>query len=362
MTGQSLTETASIAGKSLDRLLSQSLVDGRTLLAWDAALWAELEAQGIPEALAATIDEDPADADRLGVDGALHMLFLAGRHAAPVPIAEHMVAAWLAAQAGLDLPGGPIVLVGAGWHDEMVVSSSGTVNGVARQVPFAREAAAVLVIDDDRLAVLPRSAWESERWENTAAESRDTLTIREMRADAVADTPASRLTVRAGLACARAVQIAGALERTLELTAQYVQERKQFGRPIGKFQAVQQALAELGGQVATTQAAVALAPEAFGDPHRVAALAAAKIRAGEAVGVASRIAHQAHGAIGFTQEYELQRLTRRMWSWREDYGNESNWGRWLGLAITQPSTDGRAQSLWSLLTNELRLDSPRSTY
>ena len=44
---------------------------------------------------------------------------------------------------------------------------------------------------------------------------------------------------------------------------------------------------------------------------------------GEAAGIGAAIAHQMHGAIGFTQEHQLHYLTRRLWSWRDEFGNEA---------------------------------------
>ena len=155
--------------------------------------------------------------------------------------------------------------------------------------------------------------------QNAAGEPRDRVKFNG-KAN-VRPLPVALETMRASMAGIRAVQIAGALETVLSLTAGYVQAREQFGRAIAKFQAVQQALAEVAGQVATVQAASRLVPWGFGREDSVGLLAAAKIRAGEAVGPVSRIAHQAHGAIGFTLEYALQRFTRRLWGWRDDFGS-----------------------------------------
>jgi len=354
MTSQSLSETANMLAEATDRLLLKVLTAEEAGTAWSPALWDALVDQDIPGALAATIDEDPADPDRLGRDGALNLLVIAGRHAAPVPLAEHMIAAWIGAQAGLDLPSGPVTIAGVGWHDALGVSADGLVKGRALGVAFAREAEAVLAIGNEYCALVPVSDLSLTCSENTADEARCEISFDGISGH-VGKLPLSMPQLRAGLAGARAIQMAGALAKVLELTSAYVQERKQFGRPIGKFQAVQQALAELGGQVATAQAAANLASAAFGNPGGAATLAAAKIRTGEAVGIASRIAHQAHGAIGFTQEYELQRYTRRLWSWREDYGNESRWARWLGLALTEPAAGHDGDDLWELLTSDMPL-------
>jgi acyl-CoA dehydrogenase len=115
----------------------------------------------------------------------------------------------------------------------------------------------------------------------------------------------------------------------LELTATYVEERHQFGVPLVRFQAVQQQLATLAGEVASAATAVEHAVEFPGDVE----VAAAKVRAGEAAAASAAIAHQLHGAIGMTDEHELGSYTRRLWSWRDDFGGEAEWARLLGAAV-----------------------------
>ena len=120
--------------------------------------------------------------------------------------------------------------------------------------------------------------------------------------------------------------MAGAMERALDTAVTYAGERKQFGRPIGKFQAVQQNLAVLAGQMAAPAPRPMPAIEALSrdDPDREFLIAIAKTRVGDAATLASEIAHQVHGAIGFTKEYSLQLSTRRLWSWREESAPMSN--------------------------------------
>jgi len=130
------------------------------------------------------------------------------------------------------------------------------------------------------------------------------------------------------------------------LTVDYVRTRIQFGRPIGKFQAIQHNLAIFAGQSAAAGAAAEMAAEAFAAGLNLVAIGAAKARAGEAASLAASIAHQAHGAIGFTQEYELHRLTRRLWSWRDEFGNEAEWQRIVGRAALHAGADG----LWPMIT------------
>jgi alkylation response protein AidB-like acyl-CoA dehydrogenase len=156
--------------------------------------------------------------------------------------------------------------------------------------------------------------------------------------------------IRMGAAL-RAQQMAGALERILDLSLEYARERVQFGRPIARFQAIQHSLASLAGEVAAAGAAADAAASAvirhgIEDQRTLFAVAAAKIRAGEAAGAGAAIAHQVHGAMGFTREYGLHHSTRRLWAWRDDFGAESVWA----LSLGEIAINAGAGALWPALT------------
>ncbi len=184
--------------------------------------------------------------------------------------------------------------------------------------------------------------------------SRDGLTFNNARLSADQAAPVKAGVSRDALyrrgALARATMMSGALEKAMDLAVTYAQERQQFGRPISKFQAVQQNLAVLAGQTAAAVAAANLGIEALSetDPDREAFLiAVAKTRVGEAATLACEIAHQVHGAIGFTKEYALQLSTRRLWSWREEFGGDPEWAAKVGAYACQRGAD----ALWPMLTD-----------
>lgn len=136
----------------------------------------------------------------------------------------------------------------------------------------------------------------------------------------------------------RSVQIAGALQGALDLSVRYAQERIQFGRSLSKFQAVQHMLAQLVNETAATATAgrVACAKMDAGDGKL--AIAVAKARAGQAVEKGAMLAHQIHGAIGVTLEYPLARLSRNMWRWAEEFGNQRHWAIEIGrVTIGMPN-------------------------
>ena len=152
-------------------------------------------------------------------------------------------------------------------------------------------------------------------------------------------------------AAVRTAQIAGALRGILDMSVDYAQGRMAFGRPIGKFQAVQHNLARLGGETAAAIAAVGAVADRLGrsdifDDQVLFEVAAAKTRVGEAAGEGAAIGHQVHGAIGFTDEHILHRCTMRLWSWREDFGSESVWAVRLGEMVAARGAD----ALWPMVT------------
>jgi acyl-CoA dehydrogenase len=135
---------------------------------------------------------------------------------------------------------------------------------------------------------------------------------------------------------------------------QYAGERTQFGRPIGKFQAIQQQLAEAAGHLAASEAACARAAAEVDGRNFLFFAAVAKSRAGEAAGKVAEICHQVHGAMGFTKEHSLHFATRRLWSWRDEFGGEAYWQEIIGRAVCA----GGGAALWPRLT--ARSDKPES--
>jgi acyl-CoA dehydrogenase len=130
-----------------------------------------------------------------------------------------------------------------------------------------------------------------------------------------------------------AALMAGALQRVLDATLAYANDRSQFGKSIGKFQAVQQQLAVMAEQVFAARMAAEIGCASDGvAPHPLRA-AVAKARASEAAEKVVAIAHAVHGAIGVTAEYDLQLHTRRLQEWRGDYGSAAWWHGQLGAAL-----------------------------
>lgn len=319
-------------GESAERLFAEfcgpevlKAADGGALpkALWDAVVDAGFTAALLPEA-AGGFGATVADAMRL--------VQIAASHAAPIPLAETMLAGWLLARAGQPVPDGVLTVAPVRLRDAP---------GTASRVPWGRDAAAIVVVGEDGVTCVPQGAFEVSGLDtNLAGEPRDTVTFN----PAVRGQAGGRL--RAAGAAVRTVQIAGALSRALSISVDYAQTRVQFGRPIGKFQAIQHNLAILAGQSAAAIAAADLATEALERQLPPLLVGAAKARAGEAASIAAGLAHQSHGAIGFTREYRLHHLTRRLWSWRDEFGNEAEWNAVVGRAALAAGPDG----LWPALT------------
>ncbi len=135
------------------------------------------------------------------------------------------------------------------------------------------------------------------------------------------------------MAFLRAAEMAGALEAALDLSVQYTRQRQQFGKALASFQAIQQQLAVLAEETAAAGMAADAAAVALDNGDGAFACAAAKLRANRAAAVATGIAHQVHGAMGFTQEYDLQKFTRRLWVLQSEFGNERYWADRIGAGV-----------------------------
>src|SRR2546427_148107 len=106
-------------------------------------------------------------------------------------------------------------------------------------------------------------------------------------------------------------------------------------------------LALLAGHTAAAGSAAANAFRAADRGDAAFEIAVAKVRTGEAAGLGAGIAHQCHGAIGFTYEHSLHFVTRRLWSWRAEFGAESHWAAEIGRDIALRGADG----LWPHITS-----------
>lgn len=279
----------------------------------------------------------------------------------PLPLAETMIGAQLLSMAGIEVPEGPIAIVEQGLDNTLAASGSGgslRLSGSAPRVHWARHCRwAVVSLTGGGIALLDLHDAASASVAYRANHARipaDSVTLDAARAIAHAADPLPGLDrpVWTLGAVARSAMMVGALEWLLEQSVQYANDRVQFGKPIGRNQALQQQLALMAGDVAAARVAALVAagdaPSATSPVCASAAFSAAvaKIRCGEAATRGAAIAHQVHGAIGFTYEHMLNFGTRRLWAWREEFGSDAWWAERLGRAAIA----GRAAGFWPGLT------------
>lgn len=282
-----------------------------------AALWDVIEASGFLDALV----PEAAGGAGLSLADIAPLLMALGKHAVPVPVAETMVARALLAAARIELPRGPIVLV----------SQPGA-------VPMARVAEHALIDLGAECVLLPLG----DEMRQATGVAHDLAARIDWPVEPKGTTIASPTGgLRPLAALIHACAIAGAGERLLAMTVSYANERAQFGKPIGKQQALQQSLAVMAEQVIACRLA-AQTGCAAGFPPTLAAVALAKQVTSAAAPIIANTAHAVHGAIGISAEYDLQLYTRRLHAWRLADGSESWWAGLLGaerLASPEGSVD-----------------------
>lgn len=352
-----MSDTDSIIIDTATRIF-QDLADPQTVNnaaddRWKKPLWSALEESGL------TLTWVP---DTLGGAGAeitdgFDVLRVAGAFAVPVPLAETLLAGWLLSQGGITAPSGPMTVAPVRGIAGITLGKNGKLKGRATQVPFARDADHIAVVaqrgDAPVIALVARADCQISEGRSLADEPKDDVTFDGVTPTEVADAPKGVDEDALCLmgAAVRSCQMAGALETMLNVSVDYAKERVAFERAIGKFQAVQHLLARLAGEVSASVAITASAADTIqrhnGKGETVFVdVASAKIRVGEAAGEGAAIAHQVHGAIGFTIEHVLHRFSRRLWSWRDDFGSESEWAVRLGALVAAKGGD----EVWATIT------------
>lgn len=316
---------------------------------WHSSLWEAVVAAGFHQALIREKDGGFGFSEK----DTLNLLGTAATYNTPIPLAEAQLANRLFALCGLPTEDKPTTIASG-----FTLCRTGTglrISGSASRVPYARHTqciAALAEAPDGKPYVIKLTDFTlKEKSLNLAGEARDTISC-DTAAIHAQPLPFDEPTLHALCALIRSAAMAGALEAVLERCVHYSNERHQFGRPIGKFQVIQHYLATMASEVAAARMAVNTAAGFLNrDDPLVStfylAAAAAKVRSGEASGIVSNLAHQIHGAIGFSWEYPLHPLTRRLWAWRDEYGNESYWSQQIGKVLIKNGPD----SLWPTLTH-----------
>ena len=282
------------------------------------AMWNAIAGSGYPDALVAE------DAGGAGLSGlAAHALWQEiGRSVVPMPIGETMIARALLAADGMAAPDGPIALAVAAPGQSVVV----TLGGVAEHM---------LADDGEGLHLVPATSASREPT-GVAGDLSARMCWASFAGSVRLDRPACGL--RPMAAVLRSALIAGAADRLIEMTADYCNTRVQFGKPIGRQQALQQNLAVMAEDALAARIASQLGCAAGLTPTLAAAATAKSVASQAAVRIAAT-AHAVHGAIGISRDHDLHLFTRRLHAWRLADGSEAYWNAILG-SLRLASDDG----------------------
>lgn len=290
-----------------------------------APLWGHLVDSGFLDAMV----PESAGGAGLSLAEVFPLFVVEGRHALPLPLAHTMFVRALLERAGLGAPPGPIAIAPrVRWAADGALSCPSVPGGLVVDWVAAEHPGGWLLLPVQ------------------AAERRATGVHGSLRADLhwpavppqALGAPQHVAWAEAGAALA-AAQLAGALQRVLELSVAFANQREQFGRPLGKFQAVQHQLAVMAEQVTAAHIAAEIGCSGAGPEPAPLRAAMAKARTSEAAAFVAPTAHAVYGAIGVTAEFDLQLHTRRIHEWRADFGAEQHWHRVLGRALLASGAD-----------------------
>jgi acyl-CoA dehydrogenase len=294
---------------------------------WGEGLWTLLQENGMID-IAVPEAQDGAGGDKADLFAVYDLI---GKYAAPIPFIEHTLA--------------NVLLNEVGEQAQQTLTTYAIVDewtNVLPLVPWARYASQVVVVTPEKLSVWPLADAQIDPSTNLASEPRDTVTF-------ATTAPTVEVTLSAAqyeqlltlVTVATVVKSAGAIDQAVDLTVRFSKEREQFGRPIHRFQMVQQHLAQIAGEQAIVRAAAENLLFSF-DPQETGY---ARLRLEDAIRIVAASAHQVHAAIGVTDEHSLNHFTRRLWAWRDEAVKASYWKQVLVDQVLASDTD-----IWTALT------------
>jgi acyl-CoA dehydrogenase len=259
-------------------------------------------------------------------------------------LAEHdLLACWLLDASGL--PSDGAARTACLLDEQMTATGVPWAAGADRIVLVWRSDGDYLVADvhSESLDITPGA--------NMIGEPRDTVTA---DLDTLSGAPVSAERIeelRRKSALVRSIQLCAALDRILELSVEHTTSRIQFGRPLSKFQTVQNQISDIAAEAALARAATEAALTAavtsdWSGANLDFLVAVARSCAGHAASVVVRNAHQVHGAIGTTREHRLHEFTRPALAWRSEFGSVEHWDGQVNDAALRAGAAG----LWGLIT------------
>ena len=336
-----------VVERMLKENVDKTVVDVVEQGKWSPYLWDLFAQNGIP-IVAISEDNGGAGGD---LEDLLNIIRLIGKYAAPIPLAETTLANYLLERSNLQVVEEPTTYMLSA--DQAYTLEDGKLTGEAVHIPWARHAQHFVTLatsaDGTRLVQIELSKASITPSANLASEPRDTVAFQDAPVTQVsAPLSFEELRIMTTLETAfRLALMTGSIDKINDLTIQYTNEREQFGRPIHRFQLVQQHIVHLAGETAIALAAFNNVTDALLTNPNGNEVAYARLRLEEAIQTVATIAHQVHAAIGTTHEHSLHQYTRRLWSWRDEGTSTAYWSDVVATQLLEQSGD----SLWAYLTN-----------
>ena len=334
-----LETTSKVLNKHVNHQLRQNIDKENSDL---TSLWNEIEQLGLPKIAV----KEKFNGSGFPLSTILPIIKLSNNIGAPIPISETILSNYILSESDINPPNGILTYA----MDAKNLKITGNeISGDLISVPYLNLTDKIILITEieksKKIILIKNSGEDKELKKNFLSEPRYNLKLKKCRILNVKPINLSLNFKHLG-AIVRSAQMIGSMEKILDLCIDYCTQRKQFGRALSKFQAIQHQISEMAVELSASSAALSTltnSDDIFKNKKDIAIL---KIRAGAAAGKVIAISHQVHGAIGFTQEYELAYFTRNLNSWRNDFGNESFWEDFLGKDFLENNN----QNLWEYLT------------
>ena len=305
-------------------------------------LWNDIEEQG----LSRIIVKEKFNGSGLPFSFILPLIKMSNNFGTPLPFSETIISNFLLSESDIKPPNGMVTFAMDGIDIKI---TNNKISGNLRSIPFLNLTDKIILITEIKniknIILIHNTSEKLEPKKNFLAEPRFNLQIK--NCEIIDIKPLNpKINFNHLGALTRSAQMIGSMEKALDLSIDYCSQRKQFGRTLSKFQAIQHQISEMAVELSASSAALSAVGDTDDANKKFQDIAILKIRAGIAAGKIIAISHQVHGAIGFTQEYELAYFTRNLNSWRNDFGNEVFWQNLIGRNFLEKNN----QNLWEYLT------------
>lgn len=278
-------------------------------------------------------------------------------HGVSVPLAEKALASWILADSQRDIgfmEDEVATVAPVRWAERRAVEyhpASRSLRGRVTRVPWGKACRWIVIhamrdgaqqaflVDGSHPSINIQSEW------NLAHEPRDTIFFEDTPCEPLANTHGWSALMSRG-AIMRSASMIGALEAAYELSREHARSRQQFGRPLMRFQTISNYIAVMASELDGAREAVASALAAHERGQLVhEQTAVARLWLARAATEVARLSHQIHGALGVTREHVLHLSTRRLWSWRDEWGSEHEWSKSLGDTALASGAEGSWQTV-----------------